>query len=150
MPVKKATTVLFRREAGPLVHTMGAYEWSEATDWLCAVDVETAANLIGYPRPVFFLAERPSAEVRREIAAILGVSEENIVWPAGGAEPATKALPTLPSITGEERAAELAGLGISSTSALAALNDEEIAELSVKSGATRKEITAWVEQAKSS
>lgn len=146
MAGKKQDTVLMRRASGPLVHEIGGVEFSEANGWVQAVDVETAANLLAYPVPVFFLAERPSAAIQQQIADILGIGVGNIVWPAGDGKPATKAETPLADIVGD-RAAEFAALGVTTTAALAALDEKGIERLATGSGASRGEIEGWVAEA---
>jgi hypothetical protein len=139
-------TVLVRAAVGPWVRMVGEYEFSEATGWVQAVDLETAANLLTYPTPNYFLAERPSAAIRQRIADILGIGVDNIVWPAGGGEAETKAEPLLRDIVGE-REAEFAALGVTSVPALAALDEEGIERLATGSGASREEVKGWVAEA---
>ena len=63
----KKQTVSVRRLAGPLVHTIGEYVWSEANGFTAEVDVETAAGLLTEPRGRFSLAPGLSPAGRKAL-----------------------------------------------------------------------------------
>lgn len=135
-----AETIKVRLEPGPVVRVIGETEWSEKAGWVQPVDLETAANLLAYPRPGWSLAEKPTAAQRKALADLLGVAPENIAMPG---EP-VRLTPTLAEVTGDrERAEQLAEMGIT-VKGLARMGEPEIRDLAFRSGATAAEIGRWV------
>jgi hypothetical protein len=137
-----------RRLPGPVVHTIGEYEWSAANGFMTEVDIETAAGLLTEPRGRFSLAPGLSVAGRKALAEAMGVEPKNIVVPEADAPPPTAPEVTVSNIVGGKRAPELAALGVTEARQLAALDDEGIERLAVSSGASREEVRAWANQAK--
>ena len=137
-----------RRVAGPVVHTIGDYEWSEANGFTADVDVDTAAGLLTEPRGRFSLAPGLSPAGRKALAEVMGVEPKNIIVPEADAPAPTAPEVTVSNIVGGKRALDLAALGINEARHLAALDDEGIERLAASSGASREEVRAWVKQAK--
>ena len=136
-----------RRLAGPVVHTIGDYEWSEANGFTAEVDVDTAAGLLTEPRGRFSLAPGLSPAGRKALAEAMGVETKNIMVPEEGAPPPTAPAVTVSNIVGGKRALDLAALGINEARHLAALDDEGVERLAASSGASREEVRAWAKQA---
>ena len=145
---EKKQMVSVRRLAGPLVHTIGEYEWSEANGFTAEVDVDTAAGLLTEPRGRFSLAPGLSPAGRKALAEAMGVEPKNIVVPEADAPAPTAPEVTVSNIVGGKRALDLAALGINEARHLAALDDEGVERLAVSSGASRDEVKAWTKQAK--
>lgn len=143
---EKQQMITVRRIAGPVVHTIGDYEWSEANGFAAAVDVETAAGLLTEPRGRFSLAPGLTAAGRKALAEALGVDVKNIVAPEDDTPAPAKPEVTVSQIAGGRRGPELAALGYSSVAALAALDDEGVEKLAAQSGASRDEVRGWVKQ----
>ena len=137
-----------RRLAGPVVHTIGDYEWSEANGFTAEVDVDTAAGLLTEPRGRFSLAPGLSPAGRKALAEVMGVEPKNIIVPEADAPAPTAPEVTVSNIVGGKRALDLAALGINEARHLAALDDEGVERLAVSSGASREEVKAWTKQAK--
>ena len=137
-----------RRVAGPVVHTIGDYEWSEANGFTAEVDIDTAAGLLTEPRGRFSVAPGLSAAGRKALAEAMGVEPKNIYVPEADAPAPTAPEVTVSNIVGGKRALDLAALGINEARHLAALDDEGIERLAASSGASREEVRAWVKQAK--
>ena len=144
----KKQMIAIRRLAGPLVHTIGEYEWSEANGFTADVDVDTAAGLLTEPRGRFSLAPGLSPAGRKALAEVMGVEPKNIIVPEADAPAPTAPEVTVSNIVGGKRALDLAALGINEARHLAALDDEGIERLAASSGASREEVRAWVKQAK--
>ena len=144
----KKQMVGVRRLSGPVVHTIGEYEFSEANGFTAEVDIETAAGLLTEPRGRFSLAPGLSAAGRKALAEAMGVEPKNIVVPEADAPPPAAPEVTVSNIVGGKRAPELAALGLTEARQLAALDDEGSERLAVASGASRDEVRAWVAQAK--
>lgn len=137
-------TVKMALQPGPVVRTIGEFEWSAEAGWEQVIPVELAADLLAYPRPGWSLAEKPTAAARKALADLLGVQPENIAAPGE----AIRFGPTLTEVTGDrERAEWLREAGIT-VKALAKMTAKDITDLSFRSGATADEVRAWVEQAK--
>jgi predicted flap endonuclease-1-like 5' DNA nuclease len=136
-----------RRLAGPVVHTIGEYQWSEANGFTAEVDVETAAGLLTEPRGRFSLAPGLSAAGRKALAEAMGVEPKNIVVPEADAPPPTAPEVTVANIVGGKRAPDLAALGVTEARHLAGLDDEGIERLAASLGASREEVRAWAKQA---
>ena len=120
----KKQMVSVRRLAGPVVHTIGDYEWSEANGFTAEVDIDTAAGLLTEPRGRFSVAPGLSAAGRKALAEVMGVEPKNIMVPEEGAPPPTAPEVTVSNIVGGKRALDLAALGINEARHLAALDDE--------------------------
>lgn len=137
----------FSYTPGPVVRRIGDYEWSPRTGWTQAVDLETAANLLAYPRGGFKLAERPTAKQRQALADLLGVWPENIVVPK---EEATAVIvPPLESVVrAPGRAEQLAAEGVTTLAALEGLSEDDVRRLAEKTGASVDEINDWVAKVK--
>ena len=144
----KKQMIAIRRLAGPVVHTIGDYEWSEANGFTAEVDVDTAAGLLTEPRGRFSLAPGLSPAGRKALAEAMGVEPKNIIVPEADAPAPTAPEVTVSNIVGGKRAPELAALGITEARHLAGLDDEGIERLAVSSGASREEVKAWTKQAK--
>lgn len=144
----KKQMVGVRRLPGPVVHTIGEYEWSAANGFVAEVDVATAASLLTEPRGRFSLAPGLTAAGRKALAEEMGVEPKNIVMPDDAPDEPAPAPVSVSSITGGKRALDLAGLGVTEARHLAALDDEGIERLAVSSGASRDEVRAWAAQAK--
>ncbi|MCP5018648.1 MAG: hypothetical protein GY938_25715 [Ketobacter sp.] len=124
--------------------------WNAENNFICEVDLETAANCLSYPRPDFVPA--PGHSVSKEsiaaLAELIGVKPENIAGAfEAGAQPAAPVV-ALADITGPQRAGELKAAGITDTQTLAALSDAKLKGLSRKVGASLAELTAWKSAAK--
>ena len=146
---EKKPMIGVRRLSGPVVHTIGEYEWSEANGFTAEVDIETAAGLLTEPRGRFSLAPGLSVAGRKALADAMGVEPKNIYVPEADAPAPTAPEVTVSNIVGGKRALDLAGLGVVEVRHLASLNDEGIENLAASSGASREEVRAWVKQAKS-
>jgi len=144
----KPQMIKVRRVAGPVVHTIGEYEWSAANGFTAEVDVETAAGLLTEPRGRFSLAPGLTQAGRKALAEAMGVEPKNIVMPEDAPPPAAPEPVSVSSITGGKRALDLAGQGLTEARQLAALDDEGIERLAAGTGASRDEVRAWVSQAK--
>lgn len=144
----KKQMVGVRRLPGPVVHTIGEYEWSAANSFMTEVDIETAAGLLTEPRGRFSLGPGLSAAGRKALADAMGVEPKNIIVPEADAPAPTAPEVTVSNIVGGKRAPELAALGVTEARQLAALDDEGIERLAVSSGASREEVRAWANQAK--
>ena len=144
----KKQMIAIRRLAGPVVHTIGDYEWSEANGFTAEVDVDTAAGLLTEPRGRFSLAPGLSQAGRKALAEVMGVEPKNIIVPEADAPAPTAPEVTVSNIVGGKRALDLAALGINEARHLAALDDEGVERLAVSSGASREEVKAWTKQAK--
>ena len=144
----KKQMVGVRRLPGPVVHTIGEYEWSAANSFMTEVDIETAAGLLTEPRGRFSLAPGLSVAGRKALAEAMGVEPKNIIVPEADAPAPTAPEVTVSNIVGGKRALDLAALGINEARHLAALDDEGVERLAVSSGASREEVKAWTKQAK--
>ena len=132
-----------RRVAGPVVHTIGDYEWSEANGFTAEVDVETAAGLLTEPRGRFSLAPGLSPAGRKALAEAMGVEPKNIMVPEEGAPPPTAPEVTVSNIVGGKRAPDLAALGVTEARHLAALAAAGVDRPAASSGAGRERVGAW-------
>ena len=137
-----------RRVAGPVVHTIGDYEWSEANGFTAEVDIDTAAGLLTEPRGRFSVAPGLSAAGRKALAEAMGVEPKNIYVPEADAPAPTAPEVTVSNIVGGKRALDLAALGVTEARHLAGLDDEGVERLAASSGASREEVKAWTKQAK--
>lgn len=56
------------------------YRWDPENNHVCPVDVETAANLLTYPRPDFHLVkgQRMSPALQKKLAELLGIDVSEI------------------------------------------------------------------------
>ena len=144
----KKQMVGVRWVSGPVVHTIGDYEWSEANGFTAEVDIDTAAGLLTEPRGRFSVAPGLSAAGRKALAEAMGVEPKNIYVPEADAPAPTAPEVTVSNIVGGKRALDLAALGINEARHLAALDDEGVERLAVSSGASREEVKAWTKQAK--
>ena len=136
-----------RRLAGPVVHTIGDYEWSEANGFTAEVDVDTAAGLLTEPRGRFSVAPGLSAAGRKALSEAMGVEPKNIYVPEADAPPPAAPEVTVSNIVGGKRALDLAALGVTEARHLAGLDDEGVERLAGSSGASREEVRAWAKQA---
>ena len=145
---EKKQMVGVRRLAGPVVHTIGDYEWSEANGFTAEVDVDTAAGLLTEPRGRFSVAPGLSAAGRKALAEAMGVEPKNIIVPEADAPAPAAPEGTVSNIVGGKRAPDLAALGVTEARHLAGLDDEGVERLAASSGASREEVRAWAKQAK--
>lgn len=143
----KKQMIAVRRTPGPVVHTVGDYEFSAGNGFTAEVDVETAAGLLTERYQRFSLAPGLTAAGRKALAEALGVEARNIVVPEEGAPPPRPEV-TVSQIVGGRRGPELAALGITAAGQLAALDDEGIEKLATASGASREEVRGWAKEAR--
>ena len=130
------------------IRKLGNYVWNSENNYVQEVDVETAANLITYPNPGQFalvanqkLSKVDSARLEQLIGAKVEVPSEPEV---------IELPPTLSDVDGlsEARVRDLSEANVPDLAALAGLNEAAVKAVARKTGATRKEIQGWVEQAK--
>lgn len=131
------------------VRTIEQYKWSSENDFVQAVDVQTAAGLIAYPRPGQFAlvaGQKLSPAEKKELEELLGVAVKVPTVPE--VEVVPPSLLDVPGLSAERRA-NLKDAGVPDLETLAGLDEAAVKEAASKTGATRKEISGWVEQAKS-
>jgi predicted flap endonuclease-1-like 5' DNA nuclease len=131
------------------VRILGDYEWNPENNHIVAVDAETAADLLTYPRPQFHLVQdqEMSSGDAQALADALGVAKAEIDKVVTTSSPAPPKLTDIDGI-GEARREELAEQGVDSVSALAAQDDDGIEHLATNTGASRGQIREWVQAAR--
>jgi hypothetical protein len=68
-----------RSHARVLATERGQYEWSDANERVCEVDVETAADLLTSPEEEWELAETPKPAVHRKLAELMGLAPKELI-----------------------------------------------------------------------
>lgn len=126
------------------------YEWNPENNHICPVDIQTAANLLTYPRPDFHLVkdQQMSDATAKQLADALGVAKSDIDKVIVESEPVVPSpkLTDIPGI-GEARAEELAEKGVKEVADLAALDKDGIEKLARNTGASRGQLQEWVKAA---
>lgn len=129
-----------------------SYFWPAGGNSVVEVDAETAAVLLRYDNGrQFALAEDAKANAvdRRKLAVGLGVDIGDVAQMfEGGSVP--EPTPTLEDVMEANRAEQLrSDFGIKTVSELAHADEEKVQELVKKSGASKQEVTNWIDRAKS-
>lgn len=128
----------------------GHYEWPEGGGHSVEVDIDTAANMLSYPRPDFELDpnSKTNAPERAKLAKLLGVdiTEINAMFNGDVEKPA--ALADVKSLPAPRRQQLVDDFAIKTVKALAEANEKKIDELINKSGASKQEVMKWVNEAR--
>jgi len=72
--------------ASNIIRVIDDYVWNKENGFVCAVDLETAANLLTYPRPQFAATpgQKPTAAVIKTLAELTSLSSSDIKALFGG------------------------------------------------------------------